>query len=280
MIYKEKAVKDLLSLTLKEDIATGDITSRILINPKEKAKANIIAKENGVICGVGLIKEIISLVDKKARVKLFVKDGQLIKKNSPIAIINGNKRSILKSERIILNFLGHLCGVATKTKIFTDKVKGTKAKIIDTRKTTPGMRLLHKYAVRCAGGINHRSSLDKQILIKDNHIKGQDILQVLKLALKYKPKNIKVEIEVENLKDFKNVLSFKPDIIMLDNMKPAVMKQAVIHRNRFSKGVLLEASGNVTLNNVRSVALTGVDFISVGELTHSVKNLDVSMEFV
>ncbi|MDP8260351.1 MAG: carboxylating nicotinate-nucleotide diphosphorylase [Candidatus Gygaella obscura] len=278
MIYKEKSVKALLVLALKEDIASGDITSNILIGSKETTKARIIAKEKGIVCGLDLIKEIFALTDKKVKARILLKDGDSVKPNCVIAELIGNRRSILKSERVILNFLSHLSAIATKTKLFIKETKGTKAKITDTRKTAPGMRLLDKYAVRCVGAVNHRSSLDKMVFIKDNHLQGRGIEQVLRIALKNKPENMKVEIEVESLKDFKKALELKPNIILLDNMKPPAMKKCVLLRNKQAGTVLLEASGNVNLDNVRRIAFTGVDFISVGSLTHTVKSLDISLE--
>jgi nicotinate-nucleotide pyrophosphorylase (carboxylating) len=209
----------------------------------------------------------------------LVREGERVKKSKVIARIFGKARSILTAERVVLNFLSLLCGIATRTREYVDAVKPYKVKIIDTRKTIPGLRILEKYAVRIGGGFNHRFSLDEMVMVKDNHLKvigGHK--KLAKLSRRYKS-----EIEVEDLRGFKEALKLKPDIIMLDNMSVKEMKKAVSIRNKLSPRLSqptpkLEASGNITLKNVKRVASCGVEMISVGALTHSVKSIDISLE--
>jgi nicotinate-nucleotide pyrophosphorylase (carboxylating) len=235
-----------------------------------------------VVCGIDIAKRVFELVDKNMVFTSKVKDGQRIKKGKVLAEISGNARHILHGERVALNFLGMLSGIATKTREYVDLVEPLKVKITDTRKTMPGLRELQKYAVRVGDGFNHRITLDEMILIKDSHIKITDGIEKLPAV----PKGFKIEVEVESLDEFKHAVSFKPDVIMLDNMSISDMKQAVKIRDSidFSKShhikTRLEASGNVTQKNVRQVAETGVDIISIGELTHSVDSVDVSLEIV
>ena len=275
-------IDQIIRHSLIEDIGKGDITTQLTIPEDKVARARIVIKDDGVVCGVDIVKRVFELVDKSITFTPKAKDGQKAKKGKVLAELSGNARSILHGERVALNFLGLLCGIATKTREYVDAVEPLKVKITDTRKTMPGLRELQKYAVRVGDGVNHRISLDEMILIKDSHIEIAEGIDKLPRV----PKGFKIEIEVEDIAQFKHALQFKPDIIMLDNMETADMKQCVKLRNSvdFSKShhprTRLEASGNVTLKNVRAIAGTGVDIISIGELTHSVESADVSLEIM
>jgi nicotinate-nucleotide pyrophosphorylase (carboxylating) len=275
-----------IKLCLKEDIGQRDITNEFII-PKDKIiKACLLARENCVISGLHVAGSVFLTQDKKIKFRPLVKDGQRVKKGKILAKIEGRARSILTAERVALNFLTLLSGIATKTRAYADEVKPHKVKILDTRKTIPGLRMLEKYAVRMGGGFNHRMSLDEMIMVKDNHLKviggykrllgvTRAYYRLLKVTEAYQ-----MELEVENLKEFKEALKLKPDIILLDNMSLADMKKAVkiLKKQSAERRALLEASGGVTLNNVRKIAATGVDMISIGDLTHSLKSVDISLE--
>jgi len=292
-----------LRSALQEDIGAGDITTRTTVPGSMQARAIIIAKASGVLAGLDIAKEVFELVDKRIKIKFSLRDGARIKKGAIIACVSGPARGILTAERTALNFLEHLSGIATLTWKIKERVKGCEVSIMDTRKTLPGLRLLEKYAVKVGGGRNHRMGLWDMVLIKDNHIKAGDrvkgigdrrqgigyrenkIKEMVKMAREKAPKGMKIEIEVNSLREFKAALEAKPDIIMLDNMNVRAMKNATKLRNAFlSKPYtlnpvpLLEASGNVTLKNVRKIAAAGVDIISIGALTHSSHALDMSLE--
>ena len=279
---KSPDTKYIIKRALREDIGKQDITTATIIPKNKYAKAILLAKENCVICGLGIAKEVFKTQDKNIKFKAQVLEGQKIKKGKIIARIFAKAQSILISERVALNFLNLLSGIATKTRAYVDKVKPYKVKILDTRKTIPGLRELEKYAVRIGGGFNHRLRLDEMILIKDNHLKVtkgyQRLLKVTKGYL--------VEIEVKNLREFKEAIKAKPDIIMLDNMNPKNIRQAVKIRNsqlptpNSKLPTKLEASGRINLKNVKNIAATGVDMISIGELTHSVNSADISLEIL
>ncbi len=264
---------------LIEDIGRGDITTNLTIPQDKDITAQIIAKDDCVICGIPACEKVFQLVDSTIHFVASAKEGQIIKKGKVIAKVSGKARSILSAERVALNLLSMLSGVATKTKEFVKHIEPHKTKITDTRKTMPGLRELQKYAVRIGGGYNHRMGLDEMILIKDNHIKVTEGYTKLPSV----PKGFKIEIEVQNLEEFKHALHFKPDVIMLDNMDVEDIKQAVKIRNATEfKGhhppTKLEVSGGVDLTNVRTLAAAGVDIISIGALTHSVKAIDISLE--
>lgn len=275
-------IDQIIRHSLIEDIGKGDITTQLTIPEEKTTKARIVIKGDGVVCGMDIVKRVFELVDKSIVFTAKAKDGQKVKKGKTLAELSGNARSILHGERVALNFLGLLCGIATRTREYVDAVEPLKVKITDTRKTMPGLRELQKYAVRVGDGVNHRISLDEMILIKDSHIEIAEGIDKLPSV----PKGFKIEIEVENIEQFSHALKFKPDIIMLDNMETADMKRCVKLRDSvdFSKShhplTMLEASGNVSLKNVRSIAETGVDIISIGELTHSVESADVSLDIV
>lgn len=288
-LYKfGKKIQELIKIALEEDLGTGDITSNLIIPEMKKGQGVIIAKEKGIIAGLEVAKSVFKQVDPKLVFKPFVQDGAEVKKEDKVALIQGKVKSILTAERTALNFLSRLSGIATLTKDFVKKTKGTKVKLLDTRKTTPGLRLLEKYAVKIGGGENHRIGLYDMILIKDNHITSAGgISSALKKVLMDK-KELKIEIETKNLKEVKESLNFKADKshtarrvnrIMLDNFKLKDLKKAVKLIRSKDKKVEIEASGRVNLKNVRKIALSGVDYISVGALTHSVKPLDLSLIF-
>ncbi len=277
---------------LAEDIGTGDITTRNFIAPHKTVEAVILAKEDFVVCGLFVAACVFKTRDKNVRFKAMVAEGRQVKAGEILARIYGRAESILTYERVALNFLSFLSGITTKTRKFIEAVKPYKAKILDTRKTIPGLRLLEKYAVRIGGGFNHRFSLDEMIILKDNHLrilnsrdKIQNFDQMMKKLRKKMPQKMKIEIEVKNLREFRSAMKLNPDAIMLDNMKVKEIKRAVQLRsslipnptNPFPK---LEASGGISLKNVRQVAATGVDMISVGALTHSVSSVDISLEII
>ena len=289
MNYFSKADKNgIIKRALREDIGKTDITTTAII-PKDKyVKAILLAKENCVICGLGIAAEVFKIQDKNIKFKPAVSEGKKIKNGKIIAYISGKAQSILTAERSALNFLSLLSGVATKTRACVDKVKPYKVKILDTRKTIPGLRELEKYAVRIGGGYNHRMGLDEMILIKDNHLKViGDRLWVIglkEIKKKISPK-IQIEVEVKTLKEFKKALKINPDIIMLDNMNLNAIKKAVKLRNNLSPNTYhlrlkLEASGGINLKSVRKIAACGVEMISIGELTHSIKATDISLEIL
>lgn len=283
MNYNSPALKKLVEQALKEDLGKRDITTELVIPEDKIAKAVILAKENCVICGLKVAELVFKTKDKKLRFKPLVKEGQPVKKGKILVRVQGRAPSILTAERVALNFLSLLSGIATKTGSYVNAARPYKIKIMDTRKTLPGLRELEKYAVRTGGGCNHRFRLDEMVLVKDNHIEAAKLENIIKRVRKKISRKIKIEVEVKNLREFREVLKLKPDIIMLDNMKLADIKKAVkIRRSGLHvKGrTLLEASGGVNLRNVRSVAATGVDMVSVGELTDSVKSVDISLELL
>jgi nicotinate-nucleotide pyrophosphorylase (carboxylating) len=256
------------------------VTTEVLIPFALVGKASILVKRDGVLVGIDVAKEVFRQVDPSLHFKALVKDGAKVRKGDVVATVEGKVASILKAERTALNFLQHLSGIATETARYVDAVLGTKAIITDTRKTIPGLRLLEKYAVRAGGGRNHRLNLGDGVLIKDNHLaalrtSGVGLEEAVKKARKRAPRAMKVEVEVESVKQAQEALSAGADIIMLDNMNVNDMRRVV----KLVQGrALLEASGGITLDNVRSVAESGVDLISVGALTHSAKALDISLE--
>jgi len=277
---KGKQVEQIVSNALAEDLGSGDVTSEALVPSELEGKASILVKRDGVLVGLDVAKEVFRQVDPSLRFKALVKDGAKIRKGGMVATVDGKVASILKAERTALNFLQHLSGIATETAQYVDAVSGTKAIITDTRKTIPGLRLLEKYAVRAGGGRNHRLNLGDGVLIKDNHLvalrsSGVGLGEAVKKARKRAPRAMKVEVEVESVKQAQEALSAGADIIMLDNMNVKDMRRVV---ELVQGRALLEASGGITLDNVRSVAEAGVDLISVGALTHSAKALDISLE--
>lgn len=282
--YNKLDTREIINEALKEDIATKDITTNAVV-PKDKfINSIILAKEDCVVCGLAVASCVFKSLDKNIKFKDLTKDGAFVKKGKPIAKISGRARSILTAERVALNFLSLLCGISTKTRKFVEAVKPFKTRIIDTRKTLPGLRVLEKYAVRIGGGFNHRMSLDEMIMIKDNHLKALGS-KFWAQGLEKRLRGIKTEIEVKTLKEFNKALNLKPDIIMLDNMSISDMKRAVKIRNNlklitYNIKPKLEASGGITLKNVKLIASIGVDMISIGALTHSINSIDISLEIL
>ncbi len=262
---------------LAEDIGTGDITTRATIPEDMTASGNFIAKQDGVICGLDVVRAVFATVDSRTTFTPEVRDGDRVQKGDIIAVVSGFAASLLSAERVALNFLQHLSGIATYTAECVAKVAGTKAKIVDTRKTTPGLRVFEKYAVKVGGGSNHRFNLADGVLIKDNHVKAAGgITAAVNAARENAPHTLKIEVEVENEEMLREALAVKADIIMLDNMDLQQMADAV----RIVDGkALVEASGNMDQKDIAQVAATGVDLISMGALTHSVKAMDISLRF-
>jgi len=276
----EKQIDAIINTALEEDTGQGDVTSEALIPTDLTGKAKLLVKEKGVLAGIEIAKRVFQYIDPLVQVDILIKDGTAIKPGDIAATIDGSVISILEAERTALNFLQRLSGIASLTAEYVAKIKGTGAKIYDTRKTTPGLRLLEKYAVRMGGGNNHRLNLGEAVLIKDNHIAslramGMSLADILAKARKNAPAGITIEIEVNSVKEAAEAMKGGADIIMLDNMSINEMKQAV---ETIAGKAKLEASGGITLKNVRQAAMTGVDIISIGALTHSYKALDISLE--
>ncbi len=271
------SVIDLIHRALEEDIGPGDITTSLLIPDENESRALYIAKGNFVLAGLPFSREVFQILDPSISFKMFYNEGINVIKGDVVAEVHGKTRAILSGERVSLNILQRLSGIATLTSMYVDRIKGLKAKIVDTRKTTPCQRFMEKYAVRMGGGGNHRFGLFDGILIKDNHIEAVgSIKEAVKLA-KSSYHLAKIEVEVENLYDLKEAIKAGADIVMLDNMSVSDIKEAV----KISNGrVLLEASGGVKLENVRDIAEAGVDLISVGALTHSAVAVDISLKIV
>ena len=271
-------IQDIIETALAEDIGSGDVTTMAIADKNDEGAVEILAKENIVVAGILIAEAVFKTIDKKIEFKPFVTDGGTVRKGKVIAKVSGKLSTLLAGERVALNFLQRLSGIATLTRLFTDKIKGFNIKILDTRKTTPGLRILEKYAVRMGGGWSHRFGLCDGVLIKDNHIAAVgSVAEAVLRARDNAPKNMLIEVEAKNLSEVKEALLAGADVIMLDNMKPAAMRQAV---KIVGKTALVEASGGVNLKNVRAIAETGVDFISVGALTHSARAVDISMKVV
>lgn len=261
---------------LAEDIGTGDITTGATVRAGKKGRALAIAKDDFIVAGIDVFEATFKILDKNIKIKKLIRDACHVKKGAVIAEISGSLSGILKAERVSLNLFQRMCGIATLTAKYVEAVSNSRAKILDTRKTVPGLRILDKMAVRLGGGCNHRIGLYDGILIKDNHIEAAGgITAAVKAQRKSLSGKMTIEVETTNLKEVKEALSCGVDIIMLDNMSVPAMRKAVDH---VAGRALLEASGNVSLRNVAAIAATGVDFISVGELTHSVRAADISLK--
>jgi len=270
-------VIQLLKNAIEEDIGYGDITTSLLIPEESESRALYVAKANFVVAGFPFAREVFNILDPDTVFKIFFAEGAKVRKGDILGEVSGKTKTLLAGERVSLNILQRLSGIATLTSFFVDAVMGTDAKIIDTRKTTPCLRFMEKYSVRTGGGVNHRFGLFDAILIKDNHIEAVgSITKAVELA-KAGYHLAKIEVEVENLNDLQEAVEAGADVIMLDNMSINDMKEAV---NIVQKRIPLEASGNVSLQNVREIAETGVDLISVGALTHSAVAADISLKIV
>ena len=275
--YYHDTTSDLIQTALREDLATGDITTLSVIDRDREAHGRFIAKEDGIVCGLSLIADVYHALDEEVTVVYHVPEGGRIRRGDLVAEVFGRAVSLLSGERVALNLLQHLSGIATATSKAVEAVEGYKARITDTRKTTPGMRVLEKYAVRVGGGSNHRFCLADGILIKDNHIVAAGgITAAVEAARKNAPHTLKIEVEVETRAQTEEALAAGADIIMLDNMSCPEMKECV---ELIGGRAMVEASGNMGERNLAEVAATGVDIISIGALTHSVKALDISLKF-
>jgi nicotinate-nucleotide pyrophosphorylase (carboxylating) len=281
-------IRPLIKLAIEEDLGTGDITSEILFNDDEQAKADIVSREEIVVCGMDITNEILKLYDEKLKLKIRIEDGESAHVGSKLGTIEGPLRPMLSAERVVLNFLQRLSGIATTTRKYVLAIQGTKAKIYDTRKTMPGWRILEKYAVRCGGGHNHRIGLYDGILIKDNHLAqlGRNFQPRLKEIIEKakEKKGIKfIAVEVDHVDDQLNFVLEIPgiDIVLLDNMGQWQLKHAVEMRDGMCgkhKKPLLEASGSITLSNVSAIAQCGVDRIAIGAITHSATAVDIGLD--
>ena len=270
----ENFIRNTVKLALNEDLyPTGDITSELIKNNKI-VEFKLISNQDAIIGGLQFAKNAFSLIDNKIKFVVKKKDGSFVKKNSIIATIQGKAQSILIAERVALNFLSHISGIATKTNKFV-KLAGKKCKICCTRKTIPNLRVIQKYAVKLGGGFNHRFNLSDEFLIKDNHIASSDINKLVSRAIKYK-QGKKITVEVDNLNQLKKIMGLKFDTVLFDNMSVHNLKKGVKLAKKFYE---TEASGNINSKNIRSVAATGVDRISIGSITHSVPAIDYKLEF-
>ena len=273
-------MEEIVDRALAEDLGWGDITTEALIPSDQRGIASIIVKSEGILAGIEVAKKVFHQVDPGLRMDVLLEDGTRIKASDVIARVEGKVANILKAARVALNFLQRLSGIATETNRYVEAVEGLPVHIMDTRKTTPSLRVLEKYAVRVGGGENHRMNLSDGILIKDNHLaalrsRGLSLKEIIAKTRQNAPKKLKIEVEVKTVPEALEAAEAGADIVMLDNMSLGDIRQAVkmIHGR-----ALIEASGGITLDKVRAVAETGVDFISVGALTHSVKALDISLE--
>jgi len=273
--------EELIRLALREDIGSGDITTNALIDPALQAGANLLVKEECIICGLEVARSVFRQVDSSITFELRAKDGDRLTPGTIAASVKGSFAAILQAERTALNFLQRMSGIATKTATVAAHLKGLSTKLLDTRKTTPGWRELEKYSVQIGGGKNHRTGLFDQILIKNNHIDalGGDITAALRKA-RAAARGFVVEVEVRNEAELREAINESPDIILLDNMSPEELKRCVTIIKQSGRTIQTEASGGITEANVRAVAESGVDFVSMGALTHSVRSIDISLRYV
>jgi nicotinate-nucleotide pyrophosphorylase (carboxylating) len=270
-------IKDIVKRALLEDIGTGDITTISTVPEDKQITGSFLAKEDGILCGLGVVRAVFAEVDKSVSLITAFKDGDTLKKGEVFAKVKGNARSILSGERVALNFMQRMSGIATYANKIQGELAGYKTKILDTRKTTPGLRVIEKYAVRVGGAYNHRYNLSDGVLIKDNHIEASgSITAAVNNAREVIPHTLKIEVEVKNFDEVKEALSVGADILMLDNMSVEEMAEAI---KIIDSRALVEASGNMDQKPIAEVAAAGVDFISLGALTHSVKALDISLKF-
>jgi nicotinate-nucleotide pyrophosphorylase (carboxylating) len=279
------ACRRLLDLALQEDLgANGDLTSQAVIPPNLPGRAALIARSTGVVAGLPAAQQTFAIVDPQLSFQVMLPDGSTVSAGALLAVVSGSMRSILAGERTALNFLQRLSGVATATALYVKAAANPRCKVLDTRKTTPGWRLLEKYAVRCGGGHNHRMGLGDGVLIKDNHLAAvgggtEAVAEAVRLARQKYGAAYPLEIEVDDLIQLDAALAARPDIVLLDNMKPDQLREAVRRRNATASSTQLEASGGVTLSTIHSIAATGVDHVSVGALTHSAPALDIGLDY-
>jgi nicotinate-nucleotide pyrophosphorylase (carboxylating) len=274
----QQTVDATVRAALQEDGAFNDLTTMATVLSDRRSRGTLVAREHGVVCGVPLALEAFRVLDPKVAIRIDCADGMRVRAGEPVLVVTGHARGLLSAERVALNYVQRLSGIATLTSRYVEAVAGTKAKILDTRKTTPGWRVLEKYAVRAGGGVNHRMDLSSGVLIKDNHLAALDgdVAKAISRARDLVPRGVKVEVECDRVEQVVRALDAGADIILLDNMSPGVMTECV----RLVNGrAILEASGGITLSNVREIAETGVDWISVGALTHSACSLDLGLDF-
>jgi nicotinate-nucleotide pyrophosphorylase (carboxylating) len=270
-----RQIRKIVEAALLEDIGTGDITTTAIVSRKMGGKAQAIAKDDFIVAGIDIFQDVFICLDDHIQFNLPVSDGQAVKKGDVVAEVSGSLIYILQAERVALNLFQRMCGIATLTRKYVEAVRGLKAKILDTRKTMPGLRLLDKMAVSIGGGFNHRMGLYDGVLIKDNHISAAGSIAAAVEAQKRRlPHILKIEVETKNLQEVQEALDCRVDIILLDNMSTEVMQKAV---ELIGGRALTEASGNVNLQRIAAIAATGVDLISIGELTHSVRAADISL---
>lgn len=292
-IVEERAAVRLIELALAEDLGDSlpseldrDLTCAALVEPRELASINVVVRRDGVLAGGPVAELVFNRLDPSVTWQPLVADGSAVTARSVVARATGSLRSLLIGERTVLNFLMHLSGVATQTRQFVEAVVGTRATILDTRKTLPGWRALEKYAVRCGGATNHRMGLHDGVLIKDNHLAAwvrhggaNTIADAVRQARSVSPSGIAIEVEVDTLDQLRDALAGEPDIVLLDNMSPPTLLDAVRLRDEIAPTVRLEASGGITLANIREIAQCGVDRISIGALTHSALALDIAFDW-
>jgi len=271
-------IDKIIELALEEDLGPGDLTTWAIIDPSIKGEARLLAKEEIVLAGIEVFGKVLSRLDPEIAVECNFHDGDVVAKAKDIGVVKGSIRGILSGERTALNFLQHLSGIATLTRRYVEKTDPSKVRVIDTRKTTPGLRVLEKYAVRVGGGFNHRFGLFDGVLIKDNHIAA--VGSISKAVAKIRdtvPHTLRIEVEVDDIKGLKQALDAGADAILLDNMSVKEMKEAVTIAGGT---VLLEASGGITLESIEEISQTGVNLISVGAITHSARSVDISLEMI
>ena len=273
----QKQIDTIIQSALSEDIGPGDLTTELTIEPGHQSTARLIAKADGVIAGLGVFSRVFALLDPDVSVDLNVSDGDAVAKGNVLATLAGPTHAILSGERVALNLLQRMSGIATMTRSCVDVMQSDHTQLVDTRKTTPGLRMLEKYAVRMGGGVNHRYNLADCVLIKDNHIRAAGgITPAVTRARSGIGHTVKIEVEVETLTQLEEALAAGADIVMLDNMDEPTMKKAV---EMVNGRAVTEASGNIYLTNIKETAATGVDVISMGALTHSAPALDISLKF-
>jgi nicotinate-nucleotide pyrophosphorylase (carboxylating) len=280
MAQRKLWIENIIDLALAEDLVRSDVTTEALISGDQQGTGIIVAKEEGILAGIGAANQVFHRVDPELKVESLRVDGAKVKPGSKVAKVSGRIASILKAERVALNFLQRLSGIASETNRYVARVEGLPVRIMDTRKTTPSLRSLEKYAVRVGGGASHRMNLGDGILIKDNHLaalrsQGLNIKEIIAKARQNAPQLLPIEVEVRTVPEALEAVEAGADIVMLDNMNPEDMRKAV---KSINGRALIEASGGITLDNVRAVAETGVNFISIGSLTHSARALDISLE--
>lgn len=273
--------REALKRFLEEDIGQGDVTTLAIVPPDQKAIGHFMAKAPLVLAGIELVIEALTLLDEGLAVESWHQDGDELCEGDRVASVRGQARALLSGERVTTNLLQRLCGIATLTRRFVEAVRGTQAKILDTRKTTPGLRVFEKYAVTVGGGINHRFGLDDAILIKDNHIRlAGGIRAAIETARQHESRSHRFEVEVTTLEELQEALRYDLDAVLLDNMSPDMVRQAVtcVRAREHGSKIVVEASGGMTLDNVRTFAEAGVDWISVGALTHAAPAVDMSFK--